>query len=400
MKKLTLIGKLALSFSVRTFGATLNSGLSSKSNNNIEKARPNTLQYVEPDDGSTPYLVKKYADGTISDEPFKLITFTDTHIKNGNEPSDIISLTVIERVIKQKKPDLVVITGDVCLGAETLKGIDALAKVFEENKTYWAVVLGNHDGEDVNGPTRKEIIRYYETKPYSLTKKGTIDVGEGNYIINLTCSTGISQTLVFMDSGFSSATTENCEKYGYSYAAGYDFIKPEQIDWYRNSLSTIKAENSGVMPNSTLFIHIPLYEQNFVSVRAFDYGNKLEKCCASKINSGMFKCIKEIGSTERVVCGHDHINNYAVNYEGIRFIQSQSLSFGSYHARKKTIAIIAKKLRPKKFMYSDGHTEFTANADGTMIDTPCFNDLNLELFEGLEEHFIANGTPYPKNNIS
>ena len=275
---------------------------------------PTTLSYVEPEDGSTPYFVKKYDDGTISDAPLKVITFTDTHLGNGEEPSDTITLTILDRVLKEKKPDLVIITGDVCLGGEALKGVDALSKVFEENKIYWAVVLGNHDAEDPNGPTREELIRYYEQKPYSLTKEGEIDEGEGNYMINHVTSKGVTHTLVFIDSG-AYATPEVCAKYGYTYRDGYDFIKPEQLEWYKNTLEEIQANNNGTMPYSTMFMHIPVVEHSFVDTESFIYGHKFEPSCPSKINSGVFNFVKELGSTKTIVCGHDHIDNYAVMYD-------------------------------------------------------------------------------------
>lgn len=387
MKKLIVVLILAL------FLATAVSVVAVELDLTGEDNRPTTLFYVEPKDGTTPYFVKKYEDGTISDEPLKVITFTDTHFGNGTEPSDVISLTIIDRVLKEKHPDLVVFTGDVCLGYEPFKGVDALSKVFEENKTYWAVVLGNHDAEPENGPTREELIRYYESKPYSLTKEGEIDEGEGNYMINHLTSKGVTHTLVFIDSG-GYATPEVCAKYGYTYRDGYDFIKPEQLNWYKSTLEETQRNNGGIMPTSTMFMHIPVVEHSYVDEEAFLYGHKLEPSCPSKINSGVFAFVKELGSTKTIVCGHDHVNNYAVMHEGIKLMYSQSCSFGSYGTRDNLFAILLKSQDPT-FMNADGHTEFSINADGACVDTPCYNDLNLHLFEGLEDEFKANETPYP-----
>jgi hypothetical protein len=387
MKKLIVVLVLAL------FLATAVSVVAVELDLTGEDNRPTTLFYVEPKDGTTPYFVKKYEDGTISDETLKVITFTDTHLGNGTEPSDVISLTIIDRVLKEKHPDLVVFTGDVCLGYEPFKGVDSLSKVFEENKTYWAVVLGNHDAEPEDGPTREELIRYYESKPYSLTKEGEIDEGEGNYMINHLTSKGVTHTLVFIDSG-GYVTPEVCAKYGYTYRDGYDFIKPEQLNWYKSTLEETQRNNGGIMPTSTMFMHIPVVEHSYVNEEAFLYGHKLEPSCPSKINSGVFAFVKELGSTKTIVCGHDHVNNYAVMYEGIKLMYSQSCSFGSYGTRDNLFAILLKSQDPT-FMNADGHTEFSINADGTCVDTPCYNDLNLHLFEGLEDEFKENNTPYP-----
>lgn len=353
-----------------------------------------TLYYVEPKDGSTPYFVKKYKDGKIADLPFTILSFSDTHLGDGTEPSDIISLTIIERVIKEKKPDMVIITGDVCLGDNPFIGVDALSKVFERNHTYWGVVLGNHDAEPENGPTREELIRYYENKPYSVTKEGPDLDSEGNYMINLMHSTGVSHTLVFMDSGAGSMDQEICYKYGYPYTDGYDCIHQDQMDWYKESLEEIAKNNNGVMPESTLYMHIPFVEYHYVDLDSILYGFYGEFSCPSDHNSGMFSLIKEVGSTKTVVCGHDHVNNYAVMHEGIKLMYSQSSSFGSYHSRSQIGFYIYRAADPN-ILFTDGHTEFTIGTDGVCKDTPYFNELHPEVFIGLEEELKANGTPIP-----
>lgn len=359
-----------------------------------KEERPTTLYYVEPEDGSTPYFVKKYDDGTIADKPITLLSFSDTHLGDGTEPSDVISLTIIDRIIKQKKPDMVVITGDVCLGPNPFPGVDALAKVFEENKTYWGVVLGNHDAEPLDGPTREELIRYYESKPYSLTKEGPDLDSEGNYMINVMHSTGVSHTMIFMDSGAGHVDPEICEKYDLPYTSGYDFIKPDQQEWYVNTLNDIKERNAGVMPESTLYMHIPLVEYVHADLTQVLYGYYGEPSCPSDYNSGMFDLIKEVGSTKTVVCGHDHVNNYAVMHQGIKLMYSQSSSFGSYHSRNQFGFYIYRQIDPS-ILFTDGHTEFNFGIDGHCQETPFFNELHPEVFEGLEDALRANGTPLP-----
>ncbi len=386
MKKLLVTLLFAAFLGTSVAVAAVESGLVNKDD------RPTNLIYVEPEDGTTPYFEKRYVDdNALSDKPLNLITFTDTHFDDGIRPEDVITLTAIERTVQNKKPDLVVFTGDVCLGTNPMPCIDKLAKIFEDNKTYWAVILGNHDGEPQGGPTREELIRYYESKPYSLTKKGPLENSNGNYMVNHVTTKGITQTLVFFDSGAGSISAEDIVKYNVPRSArnGYDFIKPEAHEWYKTELNNIKEANDGVMPNSIVFMHIPVPEHNNVKSKNFNYGVKLEPSCPSKYNSGTFQVFKDVGSTKVVVCGHDHINSYAVEYEGIKLMYSLSSSFGSYHSRNNVVMMLAKsKLSTSNTMYyTDGHTEFTVNADGSVIDTPCYNELNPEIFAGLEEEF-------------
>ena len=44
-----------------------------------------------------------------------------------------------------------------------------------------------------------------------------------------------------------------------------------------------------------------------------------EEPCNPDYNSGFYKVIKEKGSTHGMYFGHDHINNYVINYDDIHF---------------------------------------------------------------------------------
>ena len=50
-----------------------------------------------------------------------------------------------------------------------------------------------------------------------------------------------------------------CAEYGFEYKEGYDFIKYDQIEWYKSEMYDI-AEQNGGMPDSVMFMHIPLKE--------------------------------------------------------------------------------------------------------------------------------------------
>jgi hypothetical protein len=60
------------------------------------------------------------------------------------------------------------------------------------------------------------------------------------------------------------------------------------------------------------------------------FGVKYEGICSYPADEGAFALIKELGSTKHVVCGHDHINNYAVEYEGVKLIYSLKAGAGCY----------------------------------------------------------------------
>jgi len=60
------------------------------------------------------------------------------------------------------------------------------------------------------------------------------------------------------------------------------------------------------------------------------YGGMYESVGCSPFNSGMFDAICELGSTQAVYCGHDHINDFCANYKGVCFIYSQCGGYETY----------------------------------------------------------------------
>ena len=357
-----------------------------------------TLNYIESSE-DIPCFTKTNDDGIIVDADFRIMNFTDLHLHDGTSSLTYLTLTIMERHIQREKPDLVVITGDICLGSKAEEAQIALNDLFQRNNQYYAVVLGNHDGEG-SSISREELITNYENFPLCLTKKGPSDIyGFGNYVINIKGSSGqVANTLIFMDSG-DYTSEEKCAEYGYDYKSGYDFIKPNQIDWYKTTLDSIKEDNLDIMPNSALFIHIPLYEyedafdlsqeEETASEATHIYGQKLENECSSKINSGMFDAILEKQSTKLVICGHDHVNDYCVEYQGVKLTYSQSLSYGSYFLRARgNIKSLQVLMEGSTMTFPDGATLLTINGE-SITPSRLLNQNYPEVFQGLEEEIIA-----------
>lgn len=121
---------------------------------------------------------------------------------------------------------------------------------------------------------------------------------------------------------------------------GYDFIKKTQIDWYKNSIRELEAEYGKF--KSMVLMHIPIkeYEEVFDYVEdnkytpsgkaEILYGWQYETVGSSPYNSGLFEAIKELGSTQAVFSGHDHMNDFCALYEGIYLIYAQCNGYNTY----------------------------------------------------------------------
>ena len=116
----------------------------------------------------------------------------------------------------------------------------------------------------------------------------------------------------------------------------YDYFKDNQIQWYKDMVAYAKGLPGGANAKSLMFYHIPLPEINDAYDKAMagedgaskvaykvngvdTYGEKGEDPCCPDHNSGFFEVIDELDYTTGMYFGHDHINNFIVNYKGVDF---------------------------------------------------------------------------------
>jgi hypothetical protein len=55
-----------------------------------------------------------------------------------------------------------------------------------------------------------------------------------------------------------------------------------------------------------------------------------EVLCCPPYEEGMFRAMKEAGS-DFILAGHDHMNNFNIKYDGIRFVYGLKTGRGSYN---------------------------------------------------------------------
>lgn len=255
----------------------------------------------------------------------KVLQITDVHILN-NEKKDAKAFKTIRLMIEKTNPDIIMVTGDVTSEKDNLTAIKTFGTFIEQFNIPWGFTYGNHDAE---GDAKKdEIDEYLLSLDNCFYERGDPAVdGHGNYYRNVTDKNGkVIMSLIMMDSNMYNAD----EALG-----GYDFIHENQIEWYKNTVKSIAKDVNGdeskVVP-SLCFFHIPMQEYK----TAYDGGGKLisgkrfETEMSSKTPDNMFETMKELGSTKGVFVGHDHMNDYMVEYEGIRLCYAKSSDHNIY----------------------------------------------------------------------
>ena len=250
------------------------------------------------------------------DGKFKIVQFTDVHYIY-NDPRSDVSIERINQVLDMEKPDLVLFTGDVIYGKPAEEGMRTVLNLVSKRKIPFAVTFGNHDNEQ--GLSREELLKIIQSVPFNLTQTTPGISGVTNIILPVKASDGKRN-----------ATVLYCiDSHSYSQIKGvngYDYIKFDQIQWYRENSKKFTEENNGVPVSSYAFFHIalPEYNQAASSESAILYGIRKEKACAPQLNSGLFAAMKEMGDVRGVFVGHDHDDDYAVSWKGIL------LAYGRY----------------------------------------------------------------------
>lgn len=327
---------------------------------NIEKI--SAFEKVEKADRLVP---EKDEDGNwtfTTDRDFKVVQLTDVHIGGGfmSLKKDSMALNAVAAMIKAEEPDLVIATGDVSYPVpfqagtfDNLASAKVFAALMEKLGVYWTLGFGNHDTEAYSYHNRADISEFYSSEEfeYCLFSAGPEDVdGYGNQIINVKNSDGIVTQSVFV---FDSHSYIDGDVLGIMWK--YDNIHENQVVWYEESLNKINARNAEIAKEKDLdipetvksaaFFHIPLTEQKDAWYEFADngfadtenvkliYGTAGE---GKKVvypgvgEDGLFEKMLELGSTQAVFCGHDHYNNFSLEYKGIRLTYGMSIDYLAY----------------------------------------------------------------------
>ena len=290
----------------------------------LRKTKPR-CEYEE--DGSYALIKDKY-------DTFKVLQITDIHIGGGllSVNEDRFAIDTISEIVHKAQPDLVIITGDLVysrpkttLSMNNLNSMKIVAKLMEKLDVWYTVTFGNHDAEYFATHTRSEIKDFFMNQRFCLLTDPNPEVtGDSNHIVKVRNDDGtINNTMVMIDSN---SYPELMGK------GGYDCIHDDQVEWYEMQMKKLKEEENG-NNNSLLFTHIPLkeyskawklYRNNSDKVK-YHMGSADENISYSKYATRMFDMILECGGTKGVFCGHDHLNDFSVEYKGVRLTYAKSI---------------------------------------------------------------------------
>ena len=266
------------------------------------------------------------------DGSFRVLILADTHVQVDSNTTAVNALKDrIKLLVDKENPNLVIFTGDNTLRAKSEEALRACIDVFagylEEKKIPWCHVYGNHDYES-QAISKAEQQAIYESYEYCISKdEGFSTDRVGNYVHAIYNKDGsIGSVIYFLDSGEYSRYT-------------WGYIMENQVEWYKKSSELLQEYNDGKVINGMMAFHVPMVENQYAYENrenkeiVYDWnGFRNEPINCANYVTGLFEAILERGDVKAVVTGHDHKNDYAFNYKGVKLTSSPTVSDLGYFA--------------------------------------------------------------------
>lgn len=323
-------------------------------------------------------MPEKDADGVwtfTTDSDLRIMQLTDVHIGGGwmSSDKDSKALNAVAAMITAEKPDLVIVTGDIVYPVpiqsgtfDNMKSAEIFASLMEKLGVYWLPIFGNHDTESYSKYTRKEISDFYcdDKWTYCIFEDNSNDQVDGysNQVVNVKNSKGLIVQSLY---AFDSHSYIDGDYFGLFWK--YDNIHSNQIEWYKKNVEKYSNYNTQLIensysvnasylktvfgtPRSLAFMHIPTTEyldawNAYVSAGYKDipgikyyYGTVGET--GKLVYHGVYpdqlvETMVALKSTQGIFCGHDHLNNFSISYQGISLTYGLSVDYLAYKGISK-----------------------------------------------------------------
>ncbi len=315
-----------------------------------------------------------------ADGKFRILHITDIHDVEPEmdddenreipESRDKETINVIEKLVENTNPDLVVFGGDNISGYwqefnynYVQSTIQKITAPIRERNIPLCVVFGNHDGEE-GFHTEFQMLQYMEY-PNCRSNLNDADVyGCGNCCVTIKSSDEKKDAFAIwlIDSNDYQRNSEG--------GLSYDCVHDDQIKWYESRAAELKAANGNTPLPAILFQHIPVQQEydGFKEVseadeftferdgRFFKFGHeiiegRIRECpcppCLENDHRNQFESWKKTGDIIAAFFGHDHVNDFHINIDGIDLYQTLGAGYFTYGQEHGGRLIVLDENNPK-----------------------------------------------------
>ncbi len=267
--------------------------------------------------------------------------------EEGHVNRKILEHTLSE-LVNRANPDLITVSGDLAWAGQD-HAYAMFGALMESFQTPWAIVWGNHDNQNGAEFIEKIVNRYLEL-PHFVYEKGNPAFGNGNYVIGIEENGKLVESIFMLDSHDKLAHVAEDGTVNQAWSKVY----PEQVSWLREQSNAIKSQGC---KDGILILHIPIYAYKLASKAAYEQegdahaditledsykgvgwrkgyensvGVQFEGISCYPEEDGVFDAIKDVGLIKHVIAGHDHVNNWIINHEGVKLIFALKAGPGCY----------------------------------------------------------------------
>ena len=278
---------------------------------------------------------------------FKILVLADVQ---DVYPIDDAMISFVNEALDYAKPDLVVFDGDTIV-TEDVRAYEQLLYPLVSRNVPFTFVFGNHDVERENFTAEQQLAEYQKYPGCLAFDADPALHGCANHNLLIYSSKGndIAFNLWMFDSG-TSLHDENGEW------LGYDWVRADQIEWYNNTRDAITEANGGKVVPAIAFQHIipkeaveVLFYESDISMGELTYnfndgsvysyipkietfdGYIFEKSCPGNGSDGQWDAMKAGGDVLALVVGHDHVNSFVADINGIDLVQTPGATYHSYY---------------------------------------------------------------------
>lgn len=272
------------------------------------------------------------------------------------------TVSLFNAMLEDIQPDLVVMTGDQIGGnmnASLLQEyIRQMMEPCENFKVPWMITYGNHDEDATTalaaGWDKIRQLDYYRSFPFNVNRPTMSGCAAKNPSSNNTACIGDMYMYLYdsvgdapiynlwaldsnryRDNGL--ASVRRPLTYGSNITGtNYDWIRPQQVEWYYRTSKQIESKYGKL--NSLMFFHIPLLEWTDMWLDGGNFnviGSRGEVECPGYLNPGLYAAARERGDVKGMFVGHEHVNDYIGNYNGIRLAYDASIGYQTYGGEMK-----------------------------------------------------------------
>ncbi len=313
------------------------------------------------------------------DGKFRILHLTDIHdvepVMDDDENREIPesrdkeTLNVIETLVEKTKPDLVVFGGDNISGYweeftyDYVKStIEKITAPIRKRNIPLCVVFGNHDGEE-GFHTEFQMMQYMEYENCRSNLNDADVYGCGNCCITIKGSKSGKDAfaLWLIDSNDYQRNSEG--------GLSYDCVHDDQIEWYEKRAKELRDANGGEPLPAILFQHIPVQQEldgfektdengDYTFERDGNYYKLGHKIIEGRIREcpcppntekeyrQQFESWKKTGDVIAAFFGHDHVNDFHINIDGIDIYQTLGAGYFTYGKERGGRLIILDENNP------------------------------------------------------